>query len=194
MPTQPTPPSPEGHSPWRIVLIIALLLIALMAGCAVMTGFMASKAVKTAMENGGIRVDEEDGTLTFSNEDGDVTMTTSGEGDEPVELPANFPSDFPIPADMTPVHAATFTEEGETAYMVAWKTDRPIQEIEADYRAKLTQAGWAESFANMTENGGMMVYTRGEGTPEETGAWISLDTEDGSTMVQLMLGGSDDIE
>jgi hypothetical protein len=110
--------------------IRSLLPSALVAAALILSGCGGSTEVAP-----GVDVDISDETVTITGEDGTATLDsdgesltiTGGEGDEEysvttggaAEIPATFPSDFPLPEDAT-LTSAVSESQGMTGLIMEW--------------------------------------------------------------------------
>ena len=125
---------------------------ALIAAALILSGCGGSTEVAP-----GVEVDTSDETVTITGEDGTATLDsdgesltiTGGEGDEEysvttggaAEIPANFPSDFPLPEDATLTSAVSESQE-MTGLIMEWPGMTP--DSLKDYLNTVQSAGYTQ--------------------------------------------------
>ncbi|MDO9556728.1 MAG: hypothetical protein Q7J82_04015 [Coriobacteriia bacterium] len=143
----------------RFVLVTVAILALGVAGCK----SVAEKAVEGVVEKTtGVDIDTGDNSVTYETEDG-----TTIEIGEQVDLPDDFPGDFPVyDAD---VESSSKIAGGEgTGFYVGLVTEDSYDDVFTWYKSEFADEGW-EILAEMTagESGAKSgVITVSKGTSE----------------------------
>jgi len=140
----------------RITGILVLLLMVVGTGC--------SKSVTITGENGeksNIKVDS--GGMTITNDQGQTTtITTEGKDQGKLvmtddkgnvvtmeasedKIPDDFPKEIPIIEDYKVTSSLTTNSDGKTSFMIAYESEKPMEEIIKQYSDYLTKAGYEQN-------------------------------------------------
>ena len=101
----------------------------------------------------------------------------------PIELPADFPPDFPIPPASTVTSASTAPDAGGAYSEVSLVSEADSAESYAWYRQALTDAGWQVSSEGQTDDTRTLHATQGESYvdltvlphPDRGAGWVKVD-------------------
>lgn len=101
----------------------------------------------------------------------------------PVELPADFPPDFPIPPASTVTSASTAPDVGGAYSEIAIASQADSAESYDWYRQALTDAGWQVSSEGQTDDTRTLHATQGESYvdltvmphPDRGAGWVEVD-------------------
>ena len=195
-----TPPSASSGSGKKILIIVLVVVLGL--GLLSMIGsFIAAKAIgfglKKAIEAGGVKIDEQSGGITISGKDGgslkftnEGTMQFTDESGNTSsvttanEIPADFPSDFPVPSGLTvQSRAVTDAPEGKL-YIVSW-TAGDVGAATDFLAQQLPARGWKIDQRIDAGGGTMFYFTRANGN--EDGGWVTVGQGDTQNEVALWL-------
>ena len=102
---------------------------------------------------------------------------------EPVELPADFPPDFPIPPASTVTSASSAPDAGGAYSEVSLVSQADSDESYSWYRQALTDAGWQVSSEGQTDDTRTLHATQGESYvdltvmphPDRGPGWVKVD-------------------
>lgn len=83
--------------------------------------------------NGEVQIDQDSGEVTFTDDEGNSVEVGTG-----VDLPADFPEEFPIPDDVTP--SGSYASDG--AFVVYFSTTMSFDDMVAFFDAELPANGW----------------------------------------------------
>ena len=108
---------------------------------------------------------------------------TAGAEVAPVELPADFPPDFPIPPASTVTSASTAPDAGGAYSEVSLASQADSDESYGWYRQALTDAGWQVSSEGHTDDTRTLHATQGESYvdltvmphPDRGAGWVKVD-------------------
>jgi hypothetical protein len=154
--------SPTQHTArrWRRVVGTAAVGMALVAGTAACGGSDQDAADQAADElaeqlaesgSGGeadVDIDSESGQVDVQTEDGDMSF---GEG---TELPDDFPSDIPLPADYELTSAMSTSTSGSEGWTIGGNLPNADGATFDDLVAEFTSAGWTEMSKTTSETEG----------------------------------------
>ncbi len=143
---------------------------------------MAEKAIEQSTDgNAQVDINSEDGSITMQMKDGDNTINM--QTGESVPLPADFPSDVPVPEGATWMMVQTSTGEGGSL-MLQGTVGTAMAELAATLKTQAEAQGW-ESIQNISQGGQMemMTFSKGEQTLSYT-----LGTDNGKTTVMVVRG------
>lgn len=101
----------------------------------------------------------------------------------PVELPADFPPDFPLPPASTVTSASTAPDAGGAYSEVSMVAQAESAESYSWYRQALTDAGWQVSSEGQTDDTRTLHATQGESYvdltvmphPDRGAGWVKVD-------------------
>jgi hypothetical protein len=154
--------SPTLHTArrWRRLVGTAAVGMALVAGAAACGGSDQDAADQAADElaeqlaesgSGGeadVDIDSESGQVDVQTEDGDMSF---GEG---TELPDDFPSDIPLPADYELTSAMSTSTSGSEGWTIGGNLPNADGATFDDLVAEFTDAGWTETSKTTSETEG----------------------------------------
>lgn len=155
--------SPTQHTArrWRRVVGTAAVGMALVAGAAACGGSSDEDAADQAADelaeqlaesgSGGeadVDIDSESGQVDVQTEDGDMSF---GEG---TELPDDFPSDIPLPADYELTSAMSTSTSGSEGWTIGGNLPNADGATFDDLVAEFTDAGWTETSKTTSETEG----------------------------------------
>jgi hypothetical protein len=186
----------SGRSPWKIIVIIALALLVLAAGCTMAAGMFMKNAMETAIKmQTGVDVDSDGNSMTFNDGENEVTITGTGDdgpfggpSDEPVDLPDGFPSDFPVAEGMVAYQAATVNHEEGVGYMVMWRGEADVAAAMREQERLMKAAGWGVVMSNDSGDGGQLMLSLGDPQDPDMSAVLTFSREDDETVMHLILG------
>jgi hypothetical protein len=171
------------------ITALTLLLAAsvtFLPGCGKVAEVTVEKMVETTIEqsadgNAQVDINSESGSITMQMKDGDNTINM--QTGESVPLPADFPSDVPIPEGTTWMMVQTSTGEGGNL-MLQGTVGTAMAELAATLKSQAEAQGW-ESIQNISQGGQMemMTFSKGEQTLSYT-----LGNDNGKTTVMVVRG------
>lgn len=153
-----------------------------LAFLAVMLGSLLVFTAGCSSESNSDEVSTPDGTVKVEEENGDVSVETS-EGQAEFsgsELPKNFPTDIPLPAEYT-VKSGGSLAGGETAFDgVVLTVPDSVADAQAYYQDALPSNGWTVQ-TNVTNDQGMVLIGEKSGRT----LTVTVTEEGGATQVTL---------
>lgn len=136
-----------------------------LTGCGKAAEKLSEKAAEKAIENaagGNAKVDIDDGTVKIETDDGSFH---AGGG----EIPADWPSDIPLPGSYEVMNVVTSSADGGTNISFTLSVDMTVAEAAALYEDGLP--GWeTEGTTSMSSDGldhRMMMFKKGEDEASE---------------------------
>lgn len=142
-------------------LACAMMLALCAAGCGKSVVEKATEAAAEANLPEGSKVDiKEDGSsVKIAGPDGQVSMETGTS----VALPANFPSDIPVPEGVTWQMVQGVQGEANSSLVVQGSVAKPLAEVSAALKEKIAAQGWeSESSFQQAGESEMLTYKKGE--------------------------------
>ncbi|HOZ45950.1 MAG TPA: hypothetical protein PLO37_13435 [Candidatus Hydrogenedentes bacterium] len=113
-------------------------------------------------------------TMSMKSEDGQINIA----GGEEAKIPADFPKDVPLYADMKLTMVQTAGDQG--MFMVAAETSDPIDKVAEFFKTQCSQQGWAEQMQMSQGEMRLQSYTK-----ENRALNVTLATEEGVTKINL---------
>lgn len=160
-------------------LACVALLALFTAGCGKSVVEKATEAAVEANLPEGSKVDikEDGGTVQIAGPDGQMKMETG----QSVALPADFPSDIPVPDGVTWQMVQGSDKDNSKIFVAQGTVAKPMAEVSASMKEKITAQGW-ESEASFQQAGEseMMAYKKGDKKLS-----LSLSKDGDNTMVVL---------
>lgn len=101
-----------------------------------------------AGEDTDVDIDSESGQVDVSTPDGDMSF---GEG---TELPEDFPSEIPLPADYQLNSAMSTTADGADGWTISGELPEATADTFDDLIAEFTAAGWTTTSDSSSQTGG----------------------------------------
>jgi hypothetical protein len=191
-----------SYARWAGVCLVILLVV---AGCgqtakapeesAEVDTPPSSDAMAIEKDGGQITITTDEGTVTMSGGDGGGQMTITGLTDamssamtqvqvgSDLSLPADFPSDVPMPNGMKIVSVSSLGEEG--MYTVTGTVATGLGEAEAEIKKDAAGAGWKET-TEIALNADMMRQFQAEKGDRLLN--VVLTREAGETNVVVFVG------
>lgn len=161
----------------RLTCLVAVVFY--FAGCG---KSVVEEVTETAIESGlpdgsKVEIGNDGGTIKIQGPDGTVSMETG----ESVALPANFPTDIPIPDGVTWKMVHGTQSEGNEALVVQGTLAKPISEVATFMRDKLPAQGWelVSSF-QQTGEAEMLSFKKGE---VQLSVSVSKDGDNSSLLI-----------
>ena len=164
-----------------------VILVLLGIGFSVFMKFFAQKAGSSLVESfieskTGVKADIdnlEDGKMEFTDPETGQTVNIGSK-----ELPATFPSDFPVYSNATVAGSVSGSQEGYGKGMfVTFTTQDALDSVVAFYTKELPSRGWEATSSFNTNEMKTWAVTKGdlEGS-------VSITTADGTTTIMVTLG------
>ena len=176
----------QQRFPVAAMALILSLSAAVLPGCGkvaeVTVEKMAEKAIEQSTDgNAQVDINSKDGSVTMQMKDGDNTINM--QTGESVPLPADLPSDVPVPQGATWMMVQTSTGE-DGSLMLQGTVGTAMTELAATLKSQAEAQGW-ESIQNISQGGQMemMTFSKGEQTLSYT-----LGMDDGKTTVMVIRG------
>ncbi len=156
-----TPTPHRSARRWRRIAAPAAVGMALVVGTAACGGSSDEDAADQAADelaeqlaeagSGGeadVDIDSESGQVDVQTEDGDMSF---GEG---TELPEDFPSDIPLPADYELTSAMSTSSSGSEGWTIGGNLPGADDATFEDLVGEFTSAGWTETSKTTSESEG----------------------------------------
>lgn len=102
--------------------------------------------------DGNFTIDSENGETVFEGEDGTAVLSQNG------DLPDGFPSEVPVPDDLTILFAQSATSGDGTGYSVSGTTSSSIDDVASQMQLGLESNGFDQEQLTTTPDGSLMVY------------------------------------
>lgn len=133
-------------------IIIAATVALSLTGCASIANKAAEKAVEGALSSDGTNVDIEDGKVKIDSSEGSMEIGTGS------ELPADWPSDVPVPGGFAITGSMANSDTNGKGFTVTMETDGDKTSDIQVYVDNLTNNGWKLQ----TDMQGMYSLTKGK--------------------------------
>lgn len=150
------------HSTSMLARLTCMVLLALCTvGCGKSVVEKATEAAVEANLPEGSKVDiKEDGSsVKIAGPDGQVSMETGTS----VALPANFPSDIPVPDGVTWQMVQGVSGGEKASLVVQGSVEKPLAEVSTSLKEKITAQGWvSESTFQQAGESEMVTYKKAE--------------------------------
>lgn len=172
----------HSHRCWRAVAPIALCAVlgagAVACGGGDSTDDAADELAEQIAEasgdgNADVEIDSDSGQVDVETSDGQFSVGES------TELPEDFPSDIPLPADYELTSAITSTTEGSEGWTLSGTLPDATEDTFDDLVAQFTDDGWT----NQSDASGM--------TGGGTASTAMLDNGTWSVIVSVQVGVDD---
>lgn len=177
-----------NHHTRRLVLTLgatAVLAVPLSA-CGGVAQNVAEKAIEEAT---GGKVDIKDGGKDVKIKGPDGQELEFGSG---AKLPADWPTDVPIPDGATIVAAAGFSDTGgggENAKSVTLETAQPPVALLESIKSSLESNGWKIQTETSTTGGGSIAAEKGANPTRNAVVFVTGDS-DGKTVANITVANS----
>ena len=127
---------------------------------------------------GKAEVDLDKGEVRIKTEEGEVVMKG--------ELPEDMPEDIPVYPGATVAGSWQMEdEESGEGFTLSLETKDEVSKVVAFYKERLPEEGW--KIKGEFREGETVLLTIEK---EERGGWVSIDREEGKTVIGLMIGES----
>jgi hypothetical protein len=115
-----------------IVVLVALMLVAIAAGCGSVSEKVGEKAAEKMIEKGtGADVDVKGDDVTFKSKEGDAEVNIGSK-----KLPDGFPADFPIYKGAELEGSMSTKQGGQTSMIVTFKSTDDYAKVVEFYNNK----------------------------------------------------------
>jgi hypothetical protein len=160
-----------------IVLLFALAVLVLAAGC----GNLAEKAAETAVEGAtGVDIEDDGDSVTIETDEGTVEIG-SGEG----ELPEDFPDDVPVYDAEITSQGKVSTSDG-TMWTVVLSTGDSYADVVSWYKDELAGTDWQQDAlleSATPNNSASFILSKGE----DANAAIAISEPEGGGDIDITL-------
>lgn len=146
-------------------IIIGAVVVGLVVLYAVQSYFSPERIVERALEQGSggiydIDTNSDGTTMTIEGEDG-TRVEMAGDGS--ASLPKDWPSELPVPDDVTIEYASTVTgADGTRSLSVTYSTTDSLASVAQEYTSALESNGWVIDSNSATAAWTMISAKKGE--------------------------------
>lgn len=143
----------KNHKVIIILAIIAAILFLVLPAIALTVGgiFLGKK-----IEENGVKFDANSNSVSITDKNGNEF--SAGEGQK---LPADFPTSVPLyQGDMTAT--GKINTDGKTGWTVAIGTNDDVNKVTDSLTKSYSSDGWMTDMSNSTNEGGMIIATKGD--------------------------------
>jgi len=107
-------------------------------------------------EDGDVTIESDDGEMTIESDDGSISISEGG------DIPDGFPSDIPLPDDLTIILSQVFEAPEGTTFTVVFTSPDPFDTVGPAFMDALEADGWTQQSLMTTGEGGFFAYDNGE--------------------------------
>ena len=166
------------HPAIRLSIAVAFALLLVAPGCKK----AQDAAVETAIERATgskVDVDKDGNTMTIKTEQGDLKVATAEDGGS-VAMPAGFPKDVFLPAD---VKLASAMDMGGMQ-MLNMTTPQERAAVSADIEKSMQDQGWKREMAMQAGGGNTLMYSK----DKRQVVYQMLKADEGGTQLAVRTG------
>lgn len=144
------------RSPISSLVVAAALGGVALAGCSSASDTAAEKITEAA--TGGDVEISENGDVSISTPDGNMSISEGGQ-----ELPADFPSDVPVPDGTIESLTTTNTAGSGPSFIFAVRLEGEVPAITEQLSTDFVAKGWTEQSKTTAADGAMLIYEMDDG-------------------------------
>ena len=150
-------------------------------GCGKVAEEVAETAIESGMPGGGnVQIDSDSGTVSVQGSDGQGGAINVQAG-ESVALPADFPSDIPVPDGVTWNLVQNSQSDGKPVVMVQGMLATPLADVAASMKSRIESQGWT-SVQNFQQAGEMEMLSYKK---EERSLNVTITKADDQTSIMI---------
>lgn len=158
-----------------LLLALALILVAALAGCSSIAENAAEKAIE---ESTGVKVDQDGESIKIKTKDGEAELS-GGEN----KVPDGFPEGLVYKAGTIGLTTKT-SAEGKTNFTVTFETKDKADKVTEFYKKAIAGSGYEIEATTEISGMNMMTFKKGE----ESSGQVSISSDgDGKTLVNIVL-------
>ena len=138
-----------------LVVAVALGGVAL-AGCS--ASDTAAEKITEAATGGDVEISEDGGDVSISTPEGNLSISEGGQ-----ELPADFPTDVPVPDGTIEALTTTNTAGSGPSFLFAVRLEGDLPALTEQLSADFVAQGWTEQSTTTAADGAMLSYQMDDG-------------------------------